>query len=131
MRRFHLVPVLLAAVLGCASVSTVPRSSSRPFRPSRNVVTGDEIRAHGWASDALRAIRSLRPEFLRAARGRNELPAVYVDGIRYHDLMDLKAIGSEDIADIRFLNASEVLVPFGGSTGAIMITTRRYAGQVE
>lgn len=124
MRRIHLVSVLLTFVLGCANTATVPRSSSRSFVSSRNVLTRDEIRAHG-SSNALAAIQSMRSWFLGRDRGRNQVPAVYVDGIRYIHYRDLAAIGIEDVHEIRYLSANEPSVPLGSPAGAIVITILR------
>lgn len=125
MRRFHLIPVLLATVLGCASASTVPRPSNQSFVSPRNVITDDEIRAHSSAVNALAAIKGLRPEFLRAPRGRNQVPAVFVDGIRSYDLMALRGIDSKEIREIRYLRPFEALSLHNGPAGVIAITTRQ------
>lgn len=121
----------LAAVLGCASAPTVPRSSDRLFISPRNVLAGDEIRADAGARDALNAIQRLRPWFLRQRGSNNALPAVFVNGKRYYHIMDLKTISSGEIHEIRYLTAVQASVPFGGSADAIVITTRRHADHVR
>ena len=91
-----------------------------------------------WNYDALEAIRQLRPRWLRgrgpsisidgstgqltAERGRVR---AYVDGIA-RDLELLDMLETEDVASMRFLNASDATMRFGigHAGGAILITTR-------
>lgn len=121
-----LIAGLLVTVLGCVSGSTVPRSSAAPSVSLRYVLTGDEIRADGGTRNALHAIERLRPWFLERGRSRNTSTAVFVNGKRYYDLMDLRAIASGEIREIRYLTALEALALFGGSADVIAITTGRY-----
>lgn len=123
-----LMASLLAAGLGCASASTVPRSSDHELVSRPYVLTGDEIRADAGTSDALSAIQRLRPWFLDRGRSRHTSTAVFVNGNRYYDLMDLKTIRNVEIHEIRYLTALEAVAPYGGSSDTIVITTRRYVG---
>lgn len=122
---------LLAAGVGCGSAPTVPRSLDHALASPRYVLTGDEIRADTGTRDALSAIQRLRPWFLQRGRSRNTSTAVFVNRKRYYDLMDLKTIRSVEIHEIRYLTALEAVAPYGGSSDAIVITTRRYVGHVK
>lgn len=122
---------ILMTVLGCASGSTItPAPAGAPIS-SRYVLTGDEIRADAGSRDALAAIQRLRPWFLERGRSRGTLTAVFVNGKRYYDLMDIRMINSREIREIRYLTAIEALASFGGSMDVIEITTGAYGRQVR
>ncbi len=128
---------LLILLAGCAGAGSGNRGSpgdhSRPF----DVIESAELaRVRHYA--ALKAIRQLRSRWLRgrgpfisfdgstgeptAERGRVR---AYVDGIA-RDIKLLDMLDTEDVASMRFLNASDATTRYGiGHTGgAILITTR-------
>lgn len=77
-------------------------------------------------------IAQLRPEYLRS-RGANTLrnltpptAVVYVDGVKYGGLEQLRSLYSEHVLQIQYLSATNATTRFGmdHGGGAILITTR-------
>lgn len=129
----------LAAAVGltaCGSSRSATSSSSEvPSRATRatNVVTAEEIRAHG-SPDLQDVLRSLRPNWFRtrptrmSAGGMSSAPIMlYVDGQRTGTVANLSDIPVSNVASVRFYSPSEAQGRFGmdNLSGAIEITTRR------
>jgi hypothetical protein len=130
MKRLTIALALGLVIGGCGS-SRAPETGYG-FR-NRNVITYDEISiSRTGHSSAYDLIQRLRPEYLRS-RGPSSLnnitpvtAVVYVDDVRYGELESLRAMSSEHIREIRYINASDATTRFGTDHvgGAILITTR-------
>lgn len=113
----------LIASLACAGA----RSHPARVRPERRDVLGvDEIRRDG-SGTAYDVIRRLRPEFLSRAkaRGVDDLPIVFLDGIRVGEIDVLRTIGVTGLREIRWLGPDEATLRFGTGypAGAICVIT--------
>ena len=95
-----------------------------------DVLTAEEIVKSG-ATDALQAIRMLRPVFLQT-RGRTSIlrseeaePAVYVDDRPFGGLAALRDVPTHQIVDIRYFGAAQAQMRWGAgnSAGAILVRT--------
>ena len=79
------------------------------------------------------AVRALRPRWLQArnvASLRSQTrhtPRVYVDGHFRGEVNELSRLVPHEVAEIRFMSASDATTRFGTNhiAGAIVITTRR------
>ena len=122
---YAIVGVSLTA---CAATTT----SSRPFLANtrRDVITAAEI-VTSRVTDAYQAVVHLRPEFLRrrpvrpaVAPMQSSIP-VYVDDLAFGDTESLRYVPLERVRQIRYLNATDADLRFGGShpAGAILVTT--------
>jgi hypothetical protein len=136
MHSAYLTPLFLVAALGCASPShgQVERApADRPgkaYASSTSVLTGDEIRAANQPH-ARAALERLRPWLRGSASSRGgSQPVVFVDGVRVFHLLELEAISSEVIREIRFLSGPEARFRYGARVPgtAIEVTTRRILG---
>lgn len=122
-------PFLALALLLAGCSTSAPRGESQAR--DRNVITVQEIEAIS-ALDAYDAIRQLRPEFLRT-RGavsvrsaQGQFPVVYVSGVRYGELNQLRSIRTTDILSIRFVNAADATTRWGtGHAGGVIEVTLR------
>ncbi len=129
---------LLILLAGCAGAGSGNRGSPGDHSRRFDVIESAELASVRHLT-ALEAIRQLRPRWLRgrgpsigfdgstqptAERGEERVRA-YVDGIA-RDLKLLDMLETEDVASMRFLNASDATTRYGiGHTrGAILITTR-------
>ena len=118
------------SVTSSTAATSAPRASA-PIRGSANLIVGAEIATSG-ASDALQAIRTLRPSMLRGRTGtRNDQSGaadivVYVDGIRAGGPQTLESVAAITVTEIRFLNASDATTRFGTGhpMGAILVSTK-------
>lgn len=123
MRRFILL-CIACTLAACASTGT------RASRAS-DLITAAEIEAAS-VSNAYDAIARLRPAMLRG-RGQssiqtpgNDLPIVYVNGLRSGTIEHLRNIPAQDIQQIRFIGASDATTRYGtGHTGGIIEVTTR------
>lgn len=121
MSRQIVSVVLLAALAGCAAGGGGARSLQ-----SRNVITAAEVEAIN-VSTAYEAIQQLRPHFLQS-RGQASIqdptagtPVVYVNGVRYGSPDALNGIRAMDVAEIRFLSASDATTRYGtGHVGGVI-----------
>ncbi len=130
---------LLILLAGCAGAGSGNRGSAGDHSRRFDVIESAELVRVRHLS-ALEAIRQLRPRWLHGRgpsigvdgstgqptteRGEERVRA-YVDGIA-RDLELLDMLETEDVASMRFLNASDATMRYGiGHTGgAILITTR-------
>jgi len=111
-----LVLLILAA---CATTGGTSPGSS-------DVLTRAEIE-NSRASDAYELLQQLRPQFLRG-RGsvsmRNPAvgqPVVYKNEVRHGDIQSLRSILIEEIAEIRFISASDATTRWGtGHAGGVI-----------
>jgi hypothetical protein len=136
-RRLTLV-VLLAAGAACAqkaaSTSTVaPQESSRP-RKNSDVITQDELRDRSIAgTDAMTAIRQLRPAFFRtrgpmsfqnATAGQVQISQDYGP---LQQLSNLSSVDTRSLVEVRYLNANDAQNRFGinanGGPVIVLVTT--------
>ena len=123
-RRVLLVPIALF-LLACATTQ-----GSGPRRSSR-VLTADEI-AEGAANTAYEAVQFARPRWLTGRQSpmggsRNpSQPVVYLDGLLFGDLSELRRIRATEVERMEYLNPSDATIRFGTNHdgGAILVTTR-------
>ncbi len=109
-----------------------PRPRDAATKGSANVIIMAEIATSG-ASDAMQAIRLLRPAMLRGRNGSlNENSGgvdiiVYIDGMRAGSPNTLTNVSALTIKEIRFLSASDATTRFGTGhpLGAILVTTKQ------
>ncbi len=108
------------------------RNSAAPTRGSMNVIIMAEI-ANSGATDALQAVKLLRPAMLRGRNGSlGENPngpdiVVYVDGMRAGGQNALASVSAITIREIRLLNAADATTRFGTGhpLGAILVSTKQ------
>ena len=123
--------VLLAGV-SLATVSACTQSSGQ-FRSTRR--TGDITRMEldeDVFADAYLAVQRLRPTWLRR-RGAptpndpDPTAVVYVDGLRFGTIEELRSIGTETVETISLLSPADATTRFGTghASGAILVSTRR------
>ena len=133
--------LITAGVLLTACASNAPSTSQAGAQPaaarssSPDYVTSIEVQA-ATASNAYELISRLRPRWLQPqptgslAGQRNQIIAVYLDGIRMGDLAALRSISVTGIKTMQFYDATRAATVLRdpGSTpvaGAIVITTTR------
>lgn len=117
-------PAALVVALLLAACSTGPRAESHAR--NRNLITAEEIAGIN-VMDAYEAVRQLRPEFLRA-RGsfsirsaEGQYPVVYVGGVRYGELNQLRTIRANEVHSIRFIGAADATTRWGtGHAGGVI-----------
>ena len=129
----HRILVLVTLHFFFTACGNGPHPASGLGFRDRTILTSEEIRLAGASSQtAYDAIAQLRPEYLRS-RGRSSLRSaapptavVYVNDIRYGDLLSLKAISIEGVHMIAYMSASDATTRFGTDHlgGAILITTK-------
>ena len=97
-----------------------------------NVIIMAEI-ANSGATDALQAVKLLRPAMLRGRNGSlGENPngadiVVYIDGMRAGGQSALASVSAITIREIRLLNAADATTRFGTGhpLGAILVATKQ------
>jgi len=129
MMRFFTAAAIFLAV-GCGSAPTTVVTGAPGHR---DVLFDAEIqssRAPGMTAYDL--VAHLRPEFLRSRgttsfRDTTPLTAiVYIDGLKYGSLEQMKNLSAERVFQVRYLSAADATTRFGmdHGGGAILITTR-------
>lgn len=127
--------LLVVTTLGCAT--RVPSAADRPSSGasrSSDIITALELADPSVASgDALEAVRRLRPRFL-AVRGTQSIRMtaagqvhLSLDGGALQAISNLSRMRVAEIAEIRFLSATEAAQRFGtvaGSGGVILLRSR-------
>jgi hypothetical protein len=115
---------LILVVAACAS-TTQDRTAQ-----SRTVITAEEL-ATVAGSDLFDAIRRLRPEYLRVRRQTTLMAGdadirVYVDGVRYGGVAELRSISVRSVAEVHFIDAREATIRWGTghSLGVIHVISR-------
>ena len=113
LQRFALI--LALATVGCASAS----SASAPSRPreDRNKITAEQI-AKINANNAYEAVRQLQPQWMEdrgvvAINSAAPTAVVYIDGSRMGDLENLRSVASNNIFEIRYLDAAAASNRYG------------------
>ena len=129
MRKFHVLVLVLGAVLTIAACGTTGSGSATP-RGDRNLVTSDELR-QGVSSNLYEFLQSTRPMWLRK-RGQSSILnegdiVVYLDDSRLGGPETLRTIVPTHVQQMRFLDASAAQQRFGvgHSHGAILVYSRR------
>jgi hypothetical protein len=127
MRSFF--QLMLIGLAACAGAASGAQRDHRP-EPQRDVLTRDEILAStSNTGDLLRAIQSLRPNFLvthnsaHSQRSAAALPlAVYVGQMRQTGLDALKSISAANVAEVKYLDPTAAQNQFGfGATGGALV----------
>jgi len=133
-RRLTLV-VLLAAGAACAqkTASTSTVASTRP-RKNSDVITKDELSDPTIAgTDAMTAIRQLRPAFFRT-RGPMSFQNTTAGQVQIsqdygplQQLSNLSAVDTRSLVEVRYLNANDAQNRFGinanGGPVIVLVTT--------
>jgi hypothetical protein len=124
-----------AVLLTLAACATGGASSRTRAKGSRNVITSAELQATPSATNALEAVRRLRPQFLQAhgevtlgnAAPVSPLPVVFLDNQRFGTVGDLQNIRTTDIEEIRFFSSSDATTRWGTGYphGVIQVVTRK------
>jgi hypothetical protein len=124
----------LAGLLGLTSLACFSRQTRSAGSP--DLITGAEIYGTS-ASNAYDVINRLRPQWLRTQRTgamsagvRNQVIAVYVDGVRLGDLAVLRSVNAAGLESMEYLDAIKAATvlrdPANQSVaGAIVIKTIR------
>ncbi len=108
-------------VTACAAAS---QSSDSPRR-QRNLITAEELQSIN-AISVVAAVRRLRPQWVRTS-GRRDEPVVYVDDFRAGHIAALDRLSIHDIAELRYLSASDATTRYGTGHdgGVILVRTKR------
>ena len=131
-------PTSIPVDTGLAPELTQEVARERPARPARGMSLRDPITAADIAginaASAYDAVVKLRANFLQN-RGINSFmtpvrstrPIVFIDGMEVGTIFELRSIPARDVAEIRFLNASEAAFRWGDGylAGVIHVTTKR------
>jgi hypothetical protein len=106
-----------------------------PYHCSTPLIAADLSAAPGLANaTAYDAVLRLRPGFLnpRDARtgtiaSRGVLPAVFVDGVHYGGLDDLRVIAASAVAEMQYVRSFDALHRYGPGypAGVILVRLRR------
>lgn len=126
---------LLVATLAVAG-SLLPAGNAMAQGKSRDLITREEILESAVKNqDLLKAVRNMRPHFLRPPRGVRSMSGagaprpvmLYVDGNRQADVNALAEILTTDAAEVRYLEPSKAQDAYGitHSGGAILVTLYR------
>lgn len=116
--------------VGDVAPNTAPKPAERA-RGNASLILGAEVATSG-ASDALQAIRILRPSMLRGRTGSGNDQSgtadmvVYVDGVRLGGPQQLVSVAAMNVKEIRWLSASDATTRFGTGHpfGAILVQTK-------
>lgn len=130
-RRTAVRSGLVAVALILAGASSAPAQNRQ-----RDVITREELLASAQANmDLEKAIRSLRPHFLRRPAGVRSIagmgPAqleLYVDGIRQAELGSLVLIQTADVEEVRYLEPARAQEQYGITHSGGVIQVKRYKG---
>ncbi len=115
---------VLGAVLLVTACAAASQSSDSPRR-QRNLITAEELQAIDEVS-VVAAVRRLRPQWLRTI-GRRSAPVVYIDNSRAGRIAALDNVSIENIAELRYLSASDATTRYGigHDGGVILVRTKR------
>jgi len=136
LKRILTVVLLSATASSCARNSTIASSPNTTGTAQRgsDVITAEELADPTVrGGDALEAVRRLRPRFL-TSRGSGSVRNanagsvhLSVDGGPLQTVNFLSRMRPGEIAEIRFLNATDAALRFGtaaGSGSVILVRTR-------
>lgn len=127
-RRSRAVPLALLLLAALPLLAACSSSGQKGTRLDRNLLEAEEIRAGGF-SDALAAVRTLRPNWLRqrgvSSINLRESVKVYVDNSLVGDAGYLRLITANSISSIRFMDGLEATQRWGldHGVGAILVFT--------
>jgi len=132
MRRHVFLITIALGVVACGGKSA-PAGETTPAAPRRltNVVTADEIAAHGGTNlyDVLRALRPawfrIQPTHMSGGTVSGDPVSLYVDGRRMGTASLLIDIPLNVVSVVKFYSPSEAQGRFGlnNLSGAIEVTT--------
>ncbi len=124
MRHTRFLSLFALVIIGSGCASSGQPGQTRPRRNS-SLITAEEL-SELSVSNALEAVRRLRPAWLRA-RGRSGLPVIYRNGTRWGgDPRSLEGIRVNVITEMRYLNASDATTRYGtGFTGGVILVVTR------
>ena len=111
-RRTLVVALALAISAGCSSAT---QGSGAGPTSSSNILMRQELSTSNQAN-LYDAVQRLRPAFLRprsTSAGPGFLPVVFVDGIRKGSPDYLRAIPTNEVAEIRYLNVQDATTRYG------------------
>ena len=136
--RVVMTAVMAAISLGCSSGGSAGGASgtAKPAARQADVITESEIATRaGEASNAYQVVQRLRPQMLRSRgvvspsdpNSGATLPTVYVDNVSYGTLESLSNINSNQIKEIRYINARDATTQWGTNHigGVILVTTKK------
>jgi hypothetical protein len=108
-----LVPVVVVLGLACASAGQTGQQSGR----LRNVIAAEELSGM-MDQNAYDAIRRLRPQWLTT---RGSAIVVFVESVRAGAVDHLRTIALTDVAELRYISASDATTRFGtGYPGGVI-----------
>jgi hypothetical protein len=126
--------VLLAAFVALVACVSPNAGAGAPGRGATNVITQQELDALGGNGDALSAIRSLRPGWLRGTRQStlsdprtpSEGLIVYLETVRLGGVNSLESLPISNISRLEFLTDAQAQFRFGAGhlQGAIVVIPR-------
>lgn len=122
-RRMFLLPLALLLV-SCATTQGGSRRST-------GALTAEEI-GELVVTTAYEAVEQARPQWLRSRSSPSMAnpdpmpPVLYVDGLRFSDVDELRRIRADTIERMEFLSPTDATNRFGTNHGggAILVTTR-------
>ena len=123
---------LLVVTFTLVGASSCHRSFDRvsPRPSTQGAITRADLDRASYAS-AYHAIRSLRPTWLyrqgnATIRNSNQLPIVYLDGIRSGNLEQLQLMSAEEVETMTLLSSSNATTLYGTGhpAGALEVRTR-------
>ena len=120
------------ALLALATALALPaaRAGAQEIKRDKDKITRAEIEASPQRDqDIYQVVRSLRPHFLRAARGIRSFnaaaspPVLYVDGRKETDLNVLKTIPAAAVEEISYMEPARAENEFGqdAQSGAVVL----------
>jgi hypothetical protein len=123
------IAYLVAAALSLTACATVVGSDPRPMQSTyggdASVVTEPDIYA-SRAGTAYQALERLRPTFLISKIDLGPLGEreVYLNGIRFGGIAELRFIPANSVKEIRFVRAIDGGGTGSGRTGAILVISK-------
>lgn len=128
------IRLVLLAVFCALSACVSANAGNAPGRGATNVITQQELDGLGGMGDALTAIRTLRPGWLRGTRQStlsdpntpNEGLIVYMETVRLGGVNSLESLPVTNIGRIEFLTDAQAQFRFGSGhlQGAIVVVPR-------
>jgi outer membrane receptor protein involved in Fe transport len=127
----NMAVVALALVLGTASTEAIQAQTQNR---QRDLITREElVQSAQKHQDLEKAIRSLRPHFLRRPAGVRSMagmgPAavkLYIDGIKQTELGSLVLIQTLDVEEVRYLEPARAQEQYGITHSGGVIQVKRY-----
>ncbi len=129
MSRKTLTLVVAALIWSGACASS---GQSGGASRSRDLITSEELMEVPY-NTVFEAVRALRPRWLQTRNvsslrsQERRTPRVYVDGQLRGEVNELSRLVPHEVAEMRFMSASDATTRFGTNhiAGAIVVTTRR------